>query len=143
MSSSLLIWLDYQVAILVYIFVSDSCLFLFSKENTDEDARKVVDGLAPKATDQNDAIEKWYEHECLICVLLVLLVIYIHKYSLYICSFLPINVSGNLYFFGEMNPLDEVSSKKLVVADAKLNFDDDAAFLVEGNLSCDPSLEGP
>ncbi|XP_044510125.1 putative pentatricopeptide repeat-containing protein At1g09680 [Mangifera indica] len=80
----------------------------YREENTDKDARKVVDGFAPKATDQNDAIEKW-----------------------------------NLYFFGEMNPLDEVCSKKLVVADAKLNLDDDAAFLVEGNLSCDPSQEGP
>ncbi|XP_044512143.1 succinate--CoA ligase [ADP-forming] subunit beta, mitochondrial-like [Mangifera indica] len=117
--------------------------FPCKEENTDEDACKVVDGLAPKATDQNDAVEKWYDLECLICVLLVLLVIYMHKYSLYICSFLPINVGRNLYFFGKMNPLDEVSSKKLVVADAKLNFDDGAAFLVEGNLSCDPSLEGP
>nr|GLL42728.1 succinate--CoA ligase [ADP-forming] subunit beta, mitochondrial isoform X2 [Ipomoea trifida] len=52
---------------------------------TDEDAAKVVDGLAPKVADRNDSIE-------------------------------------------QINPLAETSDKKLVAADAKMNFDDNAAY---------------
>ncbi|XVF72050.1 hypothetical protein PTKIN_Ptkin12aG0090200 [Pterospermum kingtungense] len=69
---------------------------------TDEDAAKVVDGLAPKVANRNDSIEqvkKLYKIFCeRDCTLL------------------------------EINPLAETSSNQLVAADAKLNFDDNAAF---------------
>ncbi|KAM0830739.1 hypothetical protein ACQ4PT_066019 [Festuca glaucescens] len=69
---------------------------------TDEDAAKVVDGLAPKTADRQSSIEqikKLYELFC--------------KSD---CTML------------EINPLAETADKKLVAADAKLNFDDNAAF---------------
>ncbi|XP_024317867.1 succinate--CoA ligase [ADP-forming] subunit beta, mitochondrial isoform X2 [Brachypodium distachyon] len=69
---------------------------------TDEDAGKVVDGLAPKTADRQASIEqikKLYELFC--------------KSD---CTML------------EINPLAETADKKLVAADAKLNFDDNAAF---------------
>lgn len=69
---------------------------------TDEDAGKVVDGLAPKTADRQSSIEqikKLYELFC--------------KSD---CTML------------EINPLAETADKKLVAADAKLNFDDNAAF---------------
>ncbi|KAF7090055.1 hypothetical protein CFC21_092873 [Triticum aestivum] len=69
---------------------------------TDEDAAKVVDGLAPKTADRQSSIEqikKLYELFC--------------KTD---CTML------------EINPLAETADKKLVAADAKLNFDDNAAF---------------
>nr|CAB3447264.1 unnamed protein product [Digitaria exilis] len=69
---------------------------------TDEDAAKVVDGLALKAADRQSSIEqikKLYELFCKSdCTLL------------------------------EINPLAETADNKLVAADAKLNFDDNAAF---------------
>ncbi|AQK72722.1 Succinate--CoA ligase [ADP-forming] subunit beta, mitochondrial [Zea mays] len=69
---------------------------------TDEDAAKVVDGLALKAADRQSSIEqikKLYELFCKCdCTLL------------------------------EINPLAETADNKLVAADAKLNFDDNAAF---------------
>ncbi|KAH0456762.1 hypothetical protein IEQ34_014669 [Dendrobium chrysotoxum] len=69
---------------------------------TDEDAAKVVDGLAPKVADRNASIEqvkKLYELFCKSdCTLL------------------------------EINPIAETSDNQLVAADAKLNFDDNAAF---------------
>lgn len=69
---------------------------------TDEDATKVVDGLAPKVADRNASIEqvkKLYELFCKSdCTLL------------------------------EINPIAETSDNQLVAADAKLNFDDNAAF---------------
>ncbi|KAK3193483.1 hypothetical protein Dsin_024793 [Dipteronia sinensis] len=68
---------------------------------TDEDAAKVVDGLAPKVADRNDAIE-------------------------------------------QINPLAETSDKQLVAADAKLNFDDNAAFRQKEIFALrDPSQEDP
>ncbi|KAH7577703.1 hypothetical protein JRO89_XS01G0286900 [Xanthoceras sorbifolium] len=85
---------------------------------TDEDAAKVVDGLAPKVADRNDAIEqvkKLYELFCKTdCTLL------------------------------EINPLAETSEKQLVAADAKLNFDDNAAFRQKEIFTLrDPSQEDP
>ncbi|KAF0931555.1 hypothetical protein E2562_005526 [Oryza meyeriana var. granulata] len=69
---------------------------------TDDDAAKVVDGLAPKTADRQSSIEqikKLYELFCKSdCTLL------------------------------EINPLAETADNKLVAADAKLNFDDNAAF---------------
>ncbi|GMY06310.1 succinate--CoA ligase [ADP-forming] subunit beta, mitochondrial [Fagus crenata] len=69
---------------------------------TDEDAAKVVDGLAPTVADRKDSIEqvkKLYELFCKTdCTLL------------------------------EINPMAETSDNQLVAADAKLNFDDNAAF---------------
>ncbi|AQK53686.1 Succinate--CoA ligase [ADP-forming] subunit beta mitochondrial [Zea mays] len=69
---------------------------------TDEDAAKVVDGLALKSADRQSSIEqikKLYELFCKSdCTLL------------------------------EINPLAETADNKLVAADAKLNFDDNAAF---------------
>ncbi|KAK6940636.1 ATP-citrate lyase/succinyl-CoA ligase [Dillenia turbinata] len=69
---------------------------------TDDDAAKVVDGLAPKVADRNASIEqvkKLYQlfREC-DCTLL------------------------------EINPMAETADNQLVAADAKLNFDDNAAF---------------
>ncbi|KAJ3690106.1 hypothetical protein LUZ61_019270 [Rhynchospora tenuis] len=69
---------------------------------TDEDAAKVVDGLAPKGADRSSCIEqvkKLYELFCKSdCTLL------------------------------EINPLAETADNQLVAADAKMNFDDNAAF---------------
>ncbi|XP_019165326.1 PREDICTED: succinate--CoA ligase [ADP-forming] subunit beta, mitochondrial isoform X1 [Ipomoea nil] len=69
---------------------------------TDEDAAKVVDGLAPKVADRNDSIEQVKKLYNLFCQC--------------DCTML------------EINPLAETSDKKLVAADAKLNFDDNAAY---------------
>ncbi|CAM8971249.1 unnamed protein product [Rhodiola kirilowii] len=69
---------------------------------TDEDAAKVVDGLAPKGADRSqciDQVKKLYKLFCETdCTLL------------------------------EINPLAETSDNQLVAADAKLNFDDNAAY---------------
>ncbi|XP_060177839.1 succinate--CoA ligase [ADP-forming] subunit beta, mitochondrial [Lycium barbarum] len=69
---------------------------------TDEDAAKVVDGLAPKVADRNDSIEQVKKLYKLFCES--------------DCTML------------EINPLAETSDNKLVAADAKLNFDDNAAY---------------
>ncbi|GAB4847784.1 hypothetical protein Ancab_026847 [Ancistrocladus abbreviatus] len=69
---------------------------------SDEDAAKVVDGLALKAADRQSAIEqvkKLYKLFCdRDCILL------------------------------EINPIAETKDNQLVAADAKLNFDDNAVF---------------
>ncbi|XP_044504206.1 succinate--CoA ligase [ADP-forming] subunit beta, mitochondrial isoform X2 [Mangifera indica] len=85
---------------------------------TDDDAAKVVDGLSPKVADRKDAIEqvkKLYELFCKCdCTLL------------------------------EINPLAETSGNQLVAADAKLNFDDNAAFRQKEIFAMrDPSQEDP
>ncbi|KAG6658817.1 succinate--CoA ligase [ADP-forming] subunit beta, mitochondrial-like [Carya illinoinensis] len=85
---------------------------------TDEDAGKVVDGLAPTVADRKDSIEqvkKLYELFCKSdCTLL------------------------------EINPIAETSDKQLVAADAKLNFDDNAAFRQKEIFTLrDPSQEDP
>lgn len=69
---------------------------------TDEDAAKVVDGLALKAAEQKNAIEQVKKLYNLFCEC--------------DCTML------------EINPLAETSDGQLVAADAKLNFDDNAAF---------------
>ncbi|KAK4338706.1 hypothetical protein RND71_043193 [Anisodus tanguticus] len=69
---------------------------------SDEDAAKVVDGLAPKVADRNDSIEQVKKLYQLFCES--------------DCTML------------EINPLAETSDNKLVAADAKLNFDDNAAY---------------
>lgn len=69
---------------------------------TDEDAAKVVDGLAPKVADRNKSIEQVK-----------------NLYKLFVacdCTLL------------EINPIAETADKQLVAADAKLNFDDNAAY---------------
>ncbi|CAA0823948.1 Succinyl-CoA ligase [Striga hermonthica] len=85
---------------------------------TDEDAAKVVDGLSPKVADRNASIEqvkKLYELFCKCdCTLL------------------------------EINPIAETSDKQLVAADAKLNFDDNAAFRQKEIFALrDPTQEDP
>ncbi|KAK4407253.1 Succinate--CoA ligase [ADP-forming] subunit beta, mitochondrial [Sesamum angolense] len=85
---------------------------------TDEDAAKVVDGLAPKVADRNASIEqvkKLYELFCKCdCTLL------------------------------EINPIAETSDNQLVAADAKLNFDDNAAFRQKEVFALrDPTQEDP
>uniref|UniRef100_A0A2N9FBB3 Succinate--CoA ligase [ADP-forming] subunit beta, mitochondrial n=1 Tax=Fagus sylvatica TaxID=28930 RepID=A0A2N9FBB3_FAGSY len=85
---------------------------------TDEDAAKVVDGLAPTVADRKDSIEqvkKLYELFCKTdCTLL------------------------------EINPMAETSDNQLVAADAKLNFDDNAAFRQKEIFALrDPSQEDP
>ncbi|KAL7198546.1 hypothetical protein ACSBR2_020939 [Camellia fascicularis] len=69
---------------------------------TDEDAVKVVDGLAPTVADKNVSIEQVKKLYKLFCEC--------------DCTLL------------EINPIAETSDKQLVAADAKLNFDDNAAF---------------
>ncbi|KAL1329903.1 hypothetical protein HN51_047087 [Arachis hypogaea] len=69
---------------------------------TDEDAAKVVDGLAPKGADKNKSIEQVK-----------------NLYNLFRktdCTLL------------EINPLAETADNQLVAADAKMNFDDNAAY---------------
>ncbi|MCO5573355.1 hypothetical protein L7F22_027124 [Adiantum nelumboides] len=69
---------------------------------TDKEAAKVVDGLSLKVSDRSAAIEQIK-----------------NLYKLFTekdCTLL------------EINPLAETAEKKLVAADAKLNFDDNAAF---------------
>ncbi|KAK6164275.1 hypothetical protein DH2020_001139 [Rehmannia glutinosa] len=85
---------------------------------TDEDAAKVVDGLSPKVADRNASIEqvkKLYELFC--------------KCD---CTML------------EINPFAETSDNQLVAADAKLNFDDNAAFRQKEIFALrDPTQEDP
>ncbi|XP_010264985.1 PREDICTED: succinate--CoA ligase [ADP-forming] subunit beta, mitochondrial [Nelumbo nucifera] len=69
---------------------------------TNEDAAKVVDGLAPKVADRNASIEQVKKLYQLFCEC--------------DCTLL------------EINPIAETSDNQLVAADAKLNFDDNAAF---------------
>ncbi|XP_030533989.1 succinate--CoA ligase [ADP-forming] subunit beta, mitochondrial [Rhodamnia argentea] len=85
---------------------------------TDEDAAKVVDGLALKAADKNaaiDQVKKLYKLFCSCdCTLL------------------------------EINPLAETSDSQLVAADAKLNFDDNAAYRQKEIFALrDPTQEDP
>ncbi|CAN4098124.1 unnamed protein product [Withania somnifera] len=85
---------------------------------SDEDAAKVVDGLAPKVADRNDSIEQVKKLYKLFCET--------------DCTML------------EINPLAETSDNKLVAADAKLNFDDNAAYRQKEIFSLrDSSQEDP
>ncbi|KAL3531207.1 hypothetical protein ACH5RR_010529 [Cinchona calisaya] len=85
---------------------------------TDKDAAKVVDGLAPKVADRNDSIEQVKKLYKLFCEC--------------DCTLL------------EINPLAETSDNKLVAADAKLNFDDNAAYRQEEIFALhDPTQEDP
>ncbi|XP_021814797.1 succinate--CoA ligase [ADP-forming] subunit beta, mitochondrial [Prunus avium] len=85
---------------------------------TDEDAAKVVDGLAPKVADRSssiDQVKKLYK-----------------LFSETDCTLL------------EINPLAETSDNQLVAADAKLNFDDNAAFHQKEIFALrDPTQEDP
>ncbi|TQD83751.1 hypothetical protein C1H46_030708 [Malus baccata] len=85
---------------------------------TDEDAAKVVDGLAPKGADRNssiDQVKKLYK-----------------LFSETDCTLL------------EINPLAETADNHLVAADAKLNFDDNAAYRQKEIFALrDPSQEDP
>ncbi|XP_054802684.1 succinate--CoA ligase [ADP-forming] subunit beta, mitochondrial [Prosopis cineraria] len=69
---------------------------------TDEGAAKVVDGLAPKVADRNKSIEQVKNLYKLFCDC--------------DCTLL------------EINPIAETADNQLVAADAKLNFDDNAAY---------------
>ncbi|XP_055830001.1 succinate--CoA ligase [ADP-forming] subunit beta, mitochondrial [Solanum dulcamara] len=85
---------------------------------SDEDAAKVVDGLAPKLADRNDSIEQVKKLYKLFCET--------------DCTML------------EINPLAETSDNKLIAADAKLNFDDNAAYRQKEIFSLrDSSQEDP
>ncbi|KAG5514623.1 hypothetical protein RHGRI_035876 [Rhododendron griersonianum] len=85
---------------------------------TDEDAAKVVDGLAPKVADRNDSIEQVKKLYKLFCEC--------------DCTML------------EINPIAETSDKQLVAADAKLNFDDNAAYRQKEIFALrDPTQEDP
>ncbi|RAL46116.1 hypothetical protein DM860_006270 [Cuscuta australis] len=85
---------------------------------TDSDAAKVVDGLAPKVADRNDSIEQVKKLYNLFCQC--------------DCTLL------------EINPLAETSDKTLVAADAKMNFDDNAAYRQKELFSLrDSSQEDP
>lgn len=85
---------------------------------TDEDAAKVVDGLAPKVSDKKESMEQVKKLYQLFCDC--------------DCTML------------EINPLAETSDNKLVAADAKLNFDDNAYFRQKEIFALrDPSQEDP
>ncbi|XP_065876497.1 succinate--CoA ligase [ADP-forming] subunit beta, mitochondrial [Euphorbia lathyris] len=85
---------------------------------TDEDAAKVVDGLDPKAADRKDSIEQVKKLYKLFCET--------------DCTLL------------EINPMAETSDSQLVAADAKLNFDDNAAFRQKEIFNLrDPTQEDP
>lgn len=85
---------------------------------TDEDAAKVVDGLAPKVADRSNSIEQVKKLYKLFCEC--------------DCTML------------EINPIAETSDKQLVAADAKLNFDDNAAFRQKEIFALrDPTQEDP
>ncbi|XP_050205406.1 succinate--CoA ligase [ADP-forming] subunit beta, mitochondrial [Mercurialis annua] len=85
---------------------------------TDEDAAKVVDGLAPKVADRNDSIEQVKKLYKLFCDC--------------DCTLL------------EINPMAETSDNLLVAADAKLNFDDNAAYRQKELFTLrDPTQEDP
>lgn len=85
---------------------------------TDEDAAKVVDGLALTVADRKDSIEQVKKLYDLFC-----------KCD---CTLL------------EINPIAETSDKQLVAADAKLNFDDNAAFRQKEIFTLrDPTQEDP
>lgn len=85
---------------------------------TDEDGAKVVDGLAPKGADRKDSIEQVKKLYKLFCEC--------------DCTLL------------EVNPIAETSENQLVAADAKLNFDDNAAFRQKAIFSLrDPTQEDP
>ncbi|KAF9688520.1 hypothetical protein SADUNF_Sadunf02G0205600 [Salix dunnii] len=85
---------------------------------TDEDAVRVVDGLAPKVADRNDSIEQVKKLYKLFCES--------------DCTML------------EINPIAETTDKQLVAADAKLNFDDNAAFRQKEIFALrDPTQEDP
>ncbi|CAN6462065.1 unnamed protein product [Victoria cruziana] len=85
---------------------------------TDEDAAKVVDGLSPKLADRNASIEQVKKLYQLFCEC--------------DCTLL------------EVNPMAETSEGQMVAADAKLNFDDNAAFRQKEIFSLrDPSQEDP
>ncbi|KAL4351343.1 hypothetical protein GQ457_06G028710 [Hibiscus cannabinus] len=88
---------------------------------TDDDAAKVVDGLAPKVADRTDSIEQVKK---------------LYKlFSESDCTLLEVSM---------INPLAETSSNQLVAADAKLNFDDNAAFRQKQIFSLrHPSQEDP
>ncbi|XP_050366528.1 succinate--CoA ligase [ADP-forming] subunit beta, mitochondrial [Argentina anserina] len=85
---------------------------------TDEDAAKVVDGLSPKGADRNNSIEQVKK-----------------LYNLFRetdCTLL------------EINPLAETADNQLVAADAKMNFDDNAAFRQKEIFALrDPTQEDP
>ncbi|KAK9067532.1 hypothetical protein SSX86_011643 [Deinandra increscens subsp. villosa] len=85
---------------------------------TDEDAAKVVEGLAPKVADKKASIEQVKK-----------------LYNLFResdCTQL------------EINPIAETSDNKLIAADAKLNFDDNAAYRQKEVFSLrDPTQEDP
>ncbi|XP_076930850.1 succinate--CoA ligase [ADP-forming] subunit beta, mitochondrial-like [Bidens hawaiensis] len=85
---------------------------------TDEDAAKVVDGLAPKVADRAASIEQVKK-----------------LYNLFReCDCTQL----------EINPIAETSDNKLVAADAKLNFDDNAAFRQKEIFALrDPTQEDP
>ncbi|KAL5990502.1 hypothetical protein ACLOJK_011404 [Asimina triloba] len=85
---------------------------------TDEDAAKVVDGLAPKVADRNASIEQIKKLYELFCA----------------CDCTQL----------EINPIAETSDNQLVAADAKLNFDDNAAFRQKEIFTFrDPTQEDP
>ncbi|KAL8236355.1 hypothetical protein R6Q59_017436 [Mikania micrantha] len=117
---------------------------------TDEDAAKVVDGLAPKVADRDASIEqvkKLYNlfREC-DCTQLEVRINYLYAEILASCLFLFSHgfflLSLNLLF--QINPIAETSDNKLVAADAKLNFDDNAAFRQKEIFALrDPTQEDP
>ncbi|GFZ13502.1 ATP citrate lyase (ACL) family protein [Actinidia rufa] len=85
---------------------------------TDEDAAKVVDGLAPKVADRNASIEQVKKLYKLFCE----------------CDCTQL----------EINPIAETADNQLVAADAKLNFDDNAAFRQKEIFTYrDPTQEDP
>ncbi|KMZ74822.1 Succinate--CoA ligase (ADP-forming) [Zostera marina] len=85
---------------------------------SDDDAEKVVNGLAPKVADRKAAMEQVKKLYKLFCET--------------DCTLL------------EINPLAETSDSQLIAADAKLNFDDNASFRLKDIFALrDPTQEDP
>lgn len=120
---------------------------------TDDDAAKVVDGLGLKAADRSTAIEqvkKLYELFCKCdCTLLEVSIFSMFlksKEHNFVVAFLV--MFAHLISFVnthlQINPIAETSDNQLVAADAKLNFDDNAAFRQKEIFALrDPTQEDP
>ena len=115
---------------------------------TDEDAAKVVDGLAPKVADRNASIEQVKKLYNLFresdCTQLEVRINFTLKFRLPFLFFASPYLGVKFSVLLQINPIAETSDNKLVAADAKLNFDDNAAFRQKEIFALrDPTQEDP
>lgn len=118
---------------------------------TDKDAAKVVDGLGLKGADRNTSIEqvkKLYELFCKCdCTLLEVSMfpsLRCSRCNFHVAFLTNIDATCFISSILQINPIAETSDNKLVAADAKLNFDDNAAFRQKEIFTLrDPTQEDP